>query len=354
MTKQNPLIALATPKGETRYYELAATTAGGLAIDDDSFHGICKLHLQAIRSAGSPVIRAHEWVRYADFLLERRSDSAPETLTLRRKAALALEEAAKCYREAGKLYAPSARAYEQRANELLAERTKKAAPESGAAFFVRSGRRHPATKFLFLFYLCPMKRPDATLAAYIEAEIIPRYEGFDAAHRTDHVRTVITQSLELAAHYDVDPDMVYTVAAFHDTGLANGRERHHIDAGLILEADAELRRWFTEEQIAVMRDAVEDHRASSPRTPHRLRPHRGRSRPGDRPRNHHSPHRAVRAGALPGAGPRGAIRTVSEPPTGKIRRGRLPAASDRRIGERPATPGAARGDPGSATAADAL
>ena len=93
------------------------------------------------------------------------------------------------------------------------------------------------------------------LERYIEREIIPRYEDFDAAHRTDHVRTVIAQSLELAAHYDA--------------GLANGRERHHIDAGRILAADTELRRWFSEEQIAVMRDAVEDHRASSdgePRT----------------------------------------------------------------------------------------
>lgn len=107
------------------------------------------------------------------------------------------------------------------------------------------------------------------LERYIEREIIPRYEDFDAAHRTDHVRTVIAQSLELAAHYDADADMVYTVAAYHDTGLANGRERHHIDAGRILAADTELRRWFSEEQIAVMRDAVEDHRASSdgePRT----------------------------------------------------------------------------------------
>ena len=39
------------------------------------------------------------------------------------------------------------------------------------------------------------------LERYIEREIIPRYEDFDAAHRTDHVRTVIAQSLELAAHY---------------------------------------------------------------------------------------------------------------------------------------------------------
>ena len=105
------------------------------------------------------------------------------------------------------------------------------------------------------------------LERYIEQEIIPRYEHFDRAHGTDHVRTVIAQSLALAAHYEVDTDMVYTVAAYHDTGLVNGRERHHIDAGRILAEDAELRRRFTEEQIGVMREAVEDHRASSDHAP---------------------------------------------------------------------------------------
>ena len=116
-------------------------------------------------------------------------------------------------------------------------------------------------------YLRRMKRPDPSLVAYIEAEIIPRYEHFDRAHGTDHVRTVIAQSLALAARYDVDTDMVYTVAAYHDTGLANGREHHHIDAGRILAEDAELRRRFTEEQIGIMREAVEDHRASSDHPP---------------------------------------------------------------------------------------
>lgn len=112
-----------------------------------------------------------------------------------------------------------------------------------------------------------MRHPDPSLEAYVEAEIIPRYEHFDRAHGTDHVRTVIAQSFALAAHYDVDTDMVYTVAAYHDTGLVNGRERHHIDAGRILAEDAELRRRFTEEQIGVMREAVEDHRASSGHAP---------------------------------------------------------------------------------------
>lgn len=108
---------------------------------------------------------------------------------------------------------------------------------------------------------------NSRLTEYIEREIIPLYSSFDKAHQTDHAREVISRSLELATHYDVDINMVYTVAAYHDTGLSEGRERHHIVSGEILEADMELRKYFTAEQIAVMREAVEDHRASSNHEP---------------------------------------------------------------------------------------
>lgn len=108
---------------------------------------------------------------------------------------------------------------------------------------------------------------EAELQQYIEAEIIPHYDGFDKAHKRDHVEKVISESLALARHYDVDESMVYTVAAYHDLGLCEGRELHHVVSGRILLADAKLRLWFSEEQLAVMAEAVEDHRASSDHAP---------------------------------------------------------------------------------------
>ncbi|MBO5671860.1 MAG: HD domain-containing protein [Alistipes sp.] len=101
------------------------------------------------------------------------------------------------------------------------------------------------------------------LVEYIEREIIPRYDSFDAAHRRDHVLTVIEQSAMLAKHYDVNRDMVYAIAAYHDTGLVEGRKYHHITSGRIIREDDELRRWFSEAQVEIMAQAVEDHRASS-------------------------------------------------------------------------------------------
>lgn len=105
------------------------------------------------------------------------------------------------------------------------------------------------------------------LKAYIEEEIVPRYDSFDAAHQRSHVNAVINNSLKLAKHYKVEINMVYAIAAYHDMGLVEGRERHHIVSGEIMAQDRELRRWFSETQISIMADACEDHRASAGREP---------------------------------------------------------------------------------------
>ena len=102
---------------------------------------------------------------------------------------------------------------------------------------------------------------------YIETEIIPQYEAFDKAHRTDHVRQVISESLKLASYYEVDKRMVFTIAACHDIGLCEGREHHHLVSGRLMRSDKRLREWFTEEEMEVMAQAVEDHRASNDHAP---------------------------------------------------------------------------------------
>lgn len=124
-------------------------------------------------------------------------------------------------------------------------------------------------------------RPNATLVTYVEQEILPRYTMFDAAHQENHVRTVIAQSLNLAqiinesAKYMnadgtktiINIDMAYAIAAYHDTGLVEGRDTHHIASARIIRADTKLLQWFSKEQIEIMADAAEDHRASAKSAP---------------------------------------------------------------------------------------
>lgn len=106
-----------------------------------------------------------------------------------------------------------------------------------------------------------------SLKQYIEQEILPRYDHFDSAHRRDHAEQVMRESLRLAALHGAREELAYTIAAYHDTGLVAGRELHHIHSGEIIRADQRLREWFTEEEIALMAEAAEDHRASSDHAP---------------------------------------------------------------------------------------
>lgn len=106
-----------------------------------------------------------------------------------------------------------------------------------------------------------------TLKEYIESEIIPRYDNFDGAHRRDHVRSVIGQSQELSRYYDVDPEILYAAAAYHDLGLCEGREKHHLVSGRIIREDKTLLNWFSVEEIEVIAEAAEDHWASNETPP---------------------------------------------------------------------------------------
>ncbi|MBQ6771128.1 MAG: HD domain-containing protein [Bacteroidales bacterium] len=107
----------------------------------------------------------------------------------------------------------------------------------------------------------------AQLQSYLEQDILPRYDHFDAAHRRNHAEEVIARSLSLAEHYEVDINMVYAIAAYHDTGLSEGRDVHHLASGRIIRNDKKLRQWFSEGQIETMAQAAEDHRASSGHEP---------------------------------------------------------------------------------------
>ena len=109
--------------------------------------------------------------------------------------------------------------------------------------------------------------PSLDLVEFIETKILPQYAAFDAAHNMEHVTRVIRHSLELVKITGADINMVYTIAAYHDLGMSGPRAVHHITGGKILATDARLRKWFSPEQLKVMREAVEDHRASASHSP---------------------------------------------------------------------------------------
>ncbi len=108
---------------------------------------------------------------------------------------------------------------------------------------------------------------DIKLTAYIEGNVLPRYATFDAAHGVDHVQGVISRSLSLAHQLDADERLAYVAAAYHDLGLVGGREKHHLLSGEMVMQDAFLASYFTSDELQLIKEAVEDHRASSSSSP---------------------------------------------------------------------------------------
>ena len=112
--------------------------------------------------------------------------------------------------------------------------------------------------------------PSLDLVEFIETKILPKYADFDRAHNLEHVTRVIRRSLDLVKITGADINMVYTIAAYHDVGMSGPRAIHHITGGKILAADNRLKKWFSPEQIKIMKEAIEDHRASASRAPRSL------------------------------------------------------------------------------------
>ena len=124
------------------------------------------------------------------------------------------------------------------------------------------------------------------LEQYIYNVIVPKYVAFDPAHREDHALTVISQALALSARMPdwlslekaqgrdvsqwdqhVREDILMTAAACHDLGLVNGRDNHHMDSGKLIRADERLKEWFTDDEVGIIAQAAEDHRASGKSAP---------------------------------------------------------------------------------------
>jgi len=108
------------------------------------------------------------------------------------------------------------------------------------------------------------------LQKYIEENIFPEYEKNEEGHRLDHIKYVIDRSFKFASTIpNINYNMVYVIAAYHDIGHHIDAKRHEIISAEIMEKDTQLKKYFNEEELKIIKEAIIDHRASSkpePRT----------------------------------------------------------------------------------------
>ena len=109
------------------------------------------------------------------------------------------------------------------------------------------------------------------LKQYITQNILPVYSTFDDAHNEKHILEVTQRSLDLyydlKDEYNLDINMVYVIASYHDIGMKIERKNHPFHSSEILKKDENLKKWFNSSQIEIMAEAVADHSTSSGHVP---------------------------------------------------------------------------------------
>ena len=109
------------------------------------------------------------------------------------------------------------------------------------------------------------------LRNYIENVIFKEYEKNDIGHGIEHIKYVIRRSLMFAKDIDnINMEMVYVIAAYHDIGHHIDAKNHEEVSALILLNDNKLKEFFSDEEINIMSIAVMDHRSSSDSIPRNI------------------------------------------------------------------------------------
>lgn len=202
-------------------------------------------------------------------------DDTTPYVTLHRLACVpGVQGIARCAFEWGEAHAPSVRVDTHLDNHIMLHIINGRGYTRCGVVYMQDGS--PREAFQKMMY----PEVNVGLKQYVEQEILPRYNHFDSAHKLDHVQKVMAQSMEIAHKLaaaegsdggtQLNMDMAYTIAAYHDTGVVEGREHHHTVSGRIIRQDEHLRQWFSETEIETMAQAAEDHRASAQGEPRSL------------------------------------------------------------------------------------
>lgn len=106
------------------------------------------------------------------------------------------------------------------------------------------------------------------LKEYIENYIFPEYSKNDNGHGIEHIKYVINRCLRFAEQFDnIDLDLLYTIAAFHDIGHHIDKKNHEILSAEMFYKNEDMKSFFTDEERIIIKEGIEDHRASSDSVP---------------------------------------------------------------------------------------
>ena len=108
------------------------------------------------------------------------------------------------------------------------------------------------------------KNVNQDLKDYITNHIFKEYAKNDGGHNIVHILEVIRRSFALneTFKFGLDENMMYAIAACHDWGKYEDHTKHHLIAARNFINDEVMKKFFTDEERQIIKEAIEDHRSS--------------------------------------------------------------------------------------------
>ena len=105
---------------------------------------------------------------------------------------------------------------------------------------------------------------NSKLVKYIKKNILPEYSKNDFGHGIEHINYVIDRCMNFAKQFEnIDLDILYTIATFHDIAHHIDKKNHEILSAKIFYDNDNMKQFFTKEERIIIKEGIEDHRASS-------------------------------------------------------------------------------------------
>ncbi|MBE6799743.1 MAG: HD domain-containing protein [Ruminococcaceae bacterium] len=99
---------------------------------------------------------------------------------------------------------------------------------------------------------------------YIKAEILPQYEKNDSGHSLEHIDYVLKRCFKFSEQFqNINYNILYTIAAFHDIAHHIDKANHEKLSAEFFYYDEKMKEFFSEGERILIKEAIEDHRASS-------------------------------------------------------------------------------------------
>ena len=106
------------------------------------------------------------------------------------------------------------------------------------------------------------------LENYIKNEIFPQYEKNDSGHSLPHIDYVLKRCFKFSEQFEnIDFNMLFAIATFHDIAHHIDKKNHEKLSAEIFYNDEKMKEFFSEEERILIKEAIEDHRASSDSSP---------------------------------------------------------------------------------------